>query len=371
MPNRILKESICESEGLSECSLFAIDLYKRLITYADDYGRFNSDTMIMRARLYPREYEVVTEEDIINGLIELSGVHKIEFYEPDVFNQFGKKGVFGVFPNWNEHQRQRETKTKCPDPDDTSVNDWYLRRFIPLAMKAEILERDGFKCQICGKFLTSCRDSLRFAKHGCGLYHIDHIVPVLQGGRATLENLRLSCPECNLKRKKKFSFKEILDFSNENRVRGNSPQLAADRGNFAQDAASRARVRNPIQSNPNTESESNTNNPPQSPPRGEEEKKKPRFVKPTVEEIKAYCLERNNSVDAEAFYAFYESKGWYVGRNPMKNWKAAVITWERSNKNRAPAAEGTSNPFLDMLRDMEKQESKEGPIYAEFTEASV
>lgn len=127
---------------------------------------------------------------------------------------------------------------------------------------------------------------------------------------------------------------------------------------------------NPIQSNPNTESESEYN-PPQSPPRGEEGKKKPRFVKPTVEEIKAYCLERNNSVDAEAFYAFYESKGWYVGRNPMKNWKAAVITWEKSNKNRAPATEGTSNPFLDMLRDMEMQEAKEGPIYAEFTEASV
>ena len=41
------------------------DLYKRLITYADDYGRFNADTMIMRERLYPREYETVTEEDIV------------------------------------------------------------------------------------------------------------------------------------------------------------------------------------------------------------------------------------------------------------------------------------------------------------------
>ena len=110
---------------------------------------------------------------------------------------FGKKGVFGVFPNWNEHQRQRETKTKCPDPDDTSVNDWYLRRFIPLAMKAEILERDGFKCQICGKFLTSCRDSLRFAKHGCGLYHIDHIVPVSKGGYTVEDNLQTLCWKCN------------------------------------------------------------------------------------------------------------------------------------------------------------------------------
>lgn len=56
------------------------------------------------------------------------------------------------------------------------------------------------------------------------------------------------------------------------------------------------------------------------------------FVKPTVEEVKAYCLERNNGIDAEAFISFYESKGWMIGKNKMKDWKAAVRTWERSRK---------------------------------------
>lgn len=55
-----------------------------------------------------------------------------------------------------------------------------------------------------------------------------------------------------------------------------------------------------------------------------------RFVKPTVEEIQAYCNERNNGIDAQKFYDFYESKGWFVGKNKMKDWKAAVRTWERS-----------------------------------------
>lgn len=54
-----------------------------------------------------------------------------------------------------------------------------------------------------------------------------------------------------------------------------------------------------------------------------------RFVKPTVEEVAAYCDERKNGVDPEAFFDFYESKGWYVGRNAMKDWRAAVRTWER------------------------------------------
>ena len=54
-----------------------------------------------------------------------------------------------------------------------------------------------------------------------------------------------------------------------------------------------------------------------------------RFVKPSVEEIRAYCLERHNAIDAEMFFDFYEAKGWKVGGSPMKDWRAAVRTWER------------------------------------------
>jgi hypothetical protein len=53
------------------------------------------------------------------------------------------------------------------------------------------------------------------------------------------------------------------------------------------------------------------------------------FKKPTIDQVKDYCIERNNNVDAEAFIAFYESKGWMVGSNKMKNWKQAIITWEK------------------------------------------
>lgn len=57
------------------------------------------------------------------------------------------------------------------------------------------------------------------------------------------------------------------------------------------------------------------------------------FKKPTIDEIKAYCQERSNSVDPDKFYNYYESNGWKVGKNPMKNWKSAVITWEKSGYN--------------------------------------
>ena len=56
------------------------------------------------------------------------------------------------------------------------------------------------------------------------------------------------------------------------------------------------------------------------------------FVKPTVEEVRAYCEERKNGIEPEVFIAFYESNGWKVGKNPMKNWKSAMITWESRRK---------------------------------------
>lgn len=60
--------------------------------------------------------------------------------------------------------------------------------------------------------------------------------------------------------------------------------------------------------------------------------KKKRFVKPTVEEIEAYCKERDNGIDAERFWDYYEARGWAIGKNQMKDWKAAVRTWEKNNR---------------------------------------
>ena len=57
-----------------------------------------------------------------------------------------------------------------------------------------------------------------------------------------------------------------------------------------------------------------------------------RFAKPNVEDIIDYCNERNNHVDAQKFYDYYSSNGWKVGKNPMKDWKAAVRTWEKNTE---------------------------------------
>ena len=63
--------------------------------------------------------------------------------------------------------------------------------------------------------------------------------------------------------------------------------------------------------------------------RGEKAK---RFYPPTLDEVKQYCEERKNNIDPMAFIDFYSSKGWMIGKNRMKDWKAAVRTWERKRK---------------------------------------
>ena len=61
------------------------------------------------------------------------------------------------------------------------------------------------------------------------------------------------------------------------------------------------------------------------------------FKKPSVEEISSYCQERNNNINPEQFYDYYEANGWKINRNPMKDWKATVRNWERNEFNRKSA----------------------------------
>lgn len=73
-----------------------------------------------------------------------------------------------------------------------------------------------------------------------------------------------------------------------------------------------------------------------------------RFVKPAADEVRAYCAERGNHVDAQAFVDFYTAKGWKVGSAPMKDWKAAVRTWEKRDAERKQAATPRPNRQRDL-----------------------
>jgi hypothetical protein len=87
--------------------------------------------------------------------------------------------------------------------------------------------------------------------------------------------------------------------------------------------------------------------PPIVPPRGRKT-----FSPPTVDEVAAYCEERGNGIDAQSFVDFYASKGWVVGKSPMKDWKAAVRTWERSDsRSSKPKAVSSYDPYAGLPWD--------------------
>lgn len=102
---------------------------------------------------------------------------------------------------------------------------------------------------------------------------------------------------------------------------GDSPLLTVTHGD------------SPPESNPNPNPNTNTNPNPNPNPKESvrENSAASRFVPPTVEEVEAYCRERGNNIDAGMFVDFYTSKGWKVGKDMMRDWRASVRTWERGH----------------------------------------
>lgn len=82
-----------------------------------------------------------------------------------------------------------------------------------------------------------------------------------------------------------------------------------------------------------------------------------KFVPPTVEAVRGYCLERNNGIDPQRFVDFYSAKGWMLGKNKMKDWRACVRTWERREEG-----EGHGKPNTAADDGICKQLAREGNV---------
>ena len=101
--------------------------------------------------------------------------------------------------------------------------------------------------------------------------------------------------------------------------------------------------------------------------------KRKRFEKPTLSQITQYCLERNNNVNAEQFYDYYESNGWKVGRNSMKDWQATVRRWASNNygkkKNSKDNAINVVKEVMEEYRN--EQQGNDSSITIDVTDSVV
>jgi len=106
-----------------------------------------------------------------------------------------------------------------------------------------------------------------------------------------------------------------------------------------------------VNNNPHSDKVNDDNNPQSKVKESKvkESKVKNIFIPPTLDEVRAYCQERNNDVDPEKFYDYYTANGWVQGkaRKPIKDWKACVRTWERNEKQRDKPLKTTGNIFLE------------------------
>lgn len=90
---------------------------------------------------------------------------------------------------------------------------------------------------------------------------------------------------------------------------------------------------------------------------GSTKEKRTRFSPPTVDEVAQYCKERGNKVDAQRFVDFYASKGWRVGQNPMKDWRACVRTWEQRDSGQT-----AQKPRILRAQDYQQRDYSEGTL---------
>ena len=104
--------------------------------------------------------------------------------------------------------------------------------------------------------------------------------------------------------------------------------------------------------NANTDTDTDTNTDTDTDTKKRKRKEaRPRFTPPSLDEVRAYCQERGNGVDPEAFTDFYRSKGWKVGKDPMVDWRSAVRTWERRDGRGRGGAAGDRTPERGETRE--------------------
>lgn len=109
MPNRIIKESICTSDGIDSLSWFEEVLFYRLIVNCDDFGRFDGRIAVIKNRLFPLK-EDLTARNVRNGVMRLVSAGLVALYEVE-----GKPFLY--LPTWNDHQSVRAKRSKYPPPE--------------------------------------------------------------------------------------------------------------------------------------------------------------------------------------------------------------------------------------------------------------
>lgn len=148
---------------------------------------------------------------------------------------------------------------------------------------------------------------------------------ILKGGKPVYDCLMKEANNVKDERLLVWVFENVVDYYNRHPGTTNLTVLE-----FIRDARSQLNLLN--ESDNDNDNHNDNERVVSESPKSPKTQRRTAFRVPTLEEVKAYCDERRNGIDPQRFIDFYESKGWMIGKNRMKDWKAAVRTWEKNRK---------------------------------------
>lgn len=288
-------------------------LYFHLGMKADDDGiaeAFNVMRMIGASEddlkiLVAKNYVVVLNEDLVSFITDWNE-HNLIRADRKVDSVY-KNLLLQIIPEVQllESKERKDTLLRSKMHKESDLPDKFNG-----IMRAMFF---GEKCPVCGEKMTE----------GKSKPSIQHNNPISKGGKHNIDNISVICLSCNMTIKDN----ETNSLNNE-LVKQNwelylkSKSVDSEWTESGQDAVSIGKVRLGEDRIEEVNKENSVAKPTRS-----------RFTPPTLEEVKDYCLERNNGVDPVKWFNFYEAKGWMVGKNKMTKWKAAIHTWEKNDNN--------------------------------------
>lgn len=325
---RMFAKTIVTSDAFLDMPPTARCLYFTLAMFADDDGFVNNPKSIMRQSgsstddmniLIAKKFVLTFESGVIvikhwriHNYIRGDRKHDTKYAEELSSLNIDENGAYSLTDVETPLLEEADAKTMRQKA--------YEESDLPYSFDYKI--RNAFygkACPVCGTTMSSaylCRPT------------IQHNFPISKGGKHELGNISVICQSCNAS----IQDNPTEDLNAEEVVRvwdelcqSNVSQVSGKRDTEDRLELGKDRV-------------------------GKDNNK--RFTPPSREEVQAYIAEKGYRVDAERFIDYYTSNGWKVGKNPMKDWKAAVRTWERNGyDNGNKKSQGSGNPWWDALQN--------------------
>lgn len=313
---RMFAKTIIDSDAFIDMPVTARLLYYDLSMRADDDGFVNSPKKIMRmigasqddlSILIMRRFIIPFDSGVvvikhwrIHNYIRSDRKHETKYEKEMSQLSVKENGSYTLRDDSKDESILIECESE-ENKEETARQKAYRESELPYSFSYKI--RNAFygkACPICGKTMSS--------SYLC-MPTIQHNIPVSKGGKHELGNISVICQSCNTSIRDKetgaLNAEEVIKVWDDI-CQSSDSQMSVKC--HTEDRLGKDRLG-----------------------KDSKEEKRKRFTPPTIDEVKSYCSERNNNVDANKFIDYYESNGWMVGRNKMKDWKAAVRSWERNN----------------------------------------